>query len=229
MTRLLPAVRLHFVGWRTRFGWPWFTLALALAANLAIFTAIGDDLNDRAVTGGLISIFAVELAFSVQSMTQLMPLALALSLTRRTFYLANSIVMVTRAVAYAVALWACNLVEDATGGWGISLRFFDPFGLAQVGAVRQILVYAAAFIVASYFGVLTGAVYKRWGVIAIFLLSLAVTVLLGAAVVLALSHARAVVDWLSGQSALTLVVGFPLVMALVLALAAYPVLRRTTP
>jgi hypothetical protein len=229
MTRLLSAVRLHFVGWRTRFGWPWATLMLAFAANLAIFTAIGDDLGDRAVTGGLISIFAVEFAFCVQSMTQLMPLALSLSLTRHTFYLANAIVMVTRAVAYAVVLWACNLVEDATGGWGISLHFFGLAGLSQDGAVQQILTYAAAFIVVSYVGILTGAVFKRWGVTAIFLLALAVTVLLGAAMVLALSHARAVIDWFAGQSALTLVIGLPLVVALVLALAAYPVLRRTTP
>ncbi len=231
MSRILAVARLHSVGWPTTIGWPWGILASSFVLNLAIFAGIGGHIPDDPITGGLASIYVVTLIQGVASITQLFPFALGMSTTRRTFYIANSLILLAQSVVFGVLLYLLKLVEDGTGGWGLSLRFFAPPLLAQQNALLQILVYTVPFIVLGFLGICVAGVHTRWGLNGMFTLSIATALLLGGLVALASWQGwwPAIGDWLAGQSTVSLFAGWPMLLALALAGTGYLNLRRATP
>ena len=150
MSRVLRVVRIQLVNAWSVLGMPWAVLGIAFVINLAIFLSIGDAAPpDGRVTGALMSIYVVMLVAHLQTMTQVFPFALGLSVTRRDFFAATALLVTAQSLAYGIVLWLLGLVERATGGWGISLRFFDLPFLAQPNPVLQILVYAVPFLALS--------------------------------------------------------------------------------
>lgn len=231
MTRILSAARIQLIAWPERVRWPWLVLAIAFGANLAIFAAIVDRLTDNPSTGGLASIYIVEMIYCAQSITQVLPFALGLSLTRRSFYAAALLLVVARSTVFGTALWLLKLVEDATNGWGLSLSFFGVGALAQDNPVLQILSYVMLFVLISLVGIIGGVAFKRWGLNGMFtLLSATVVLLVGVVVLLTWQHQWGHVrSWLDGQSSLALIAGWPTVLALGLAGSGFLMIRRATP
>jgi hypothetical protein len=199
---------------------------------VAIFAAIGTQIpQDKYVTGGLASIYIVVLIVSGQAVTQVFPFAMGLSVTRRAYYLATSLLLVAEAVVFAIMLYLFKLLEQATDGWGISLRFFDIPGVAQHNPLLQILVYAVPFLVLGFIGIFCGVVFKRWGLNGVFTLILATVLVLGGLVALVtwLGRWTAVGQWLVDQPTAGLIAGWPALVAAALAGAGYLAIRRATP
>jgi len=124
-----------------------------------------------------------------------------------------------------------KLIEDGTGGWGVSMRFFAVPWIAQSNGFLQFLVFAVPFLVLGFLGVFVGMLVKRWGLAGMFTAGLAAMVVLGAVAAL-LTWLRAwpaIGDWLTGQSAVSLVAGWPMVLAAALAGGGYLAIRRATP
>ena len=230
MKRVLATSRLHLIGWRSSLGWPWAILGISFVVNLAVFASIG-DIPDGAITGGVSSIYIVVLIVWGGAITQVFPFAMALSVTRREFYLATTLVVVAESLGFGLVLFLCKLLEDATGGWGISLRFFAPGFVAQDNPVTQVLVYAVPMLAMSFAGIFCAVVFKRWGLNGVFTLMVAAAVLAGGAVALITRRGwwGAVGHWLVEQPAVSLVAGWPALLAVVLAAAGFLAIRRATP
>jgi hypothetical protein len=231
MNRVLPATRIQLVIWPALVGWPWGIMASSFLINLAIFAAIGDQQPDGSQTGGLLSIYVVVMISASQSITQFFPFALGLSLTRRTFYAATTLLLVAESLLFGVLLYLCKLIEQATDGWGLSMRFFGLPFMDSDNPVSQILIYMVPFTVLGFIGIFAALVMKRWGINGLYVLGIATLFVVGLFVVL-ISWQRqwpAVGNWFADQSALSLFAGWPALLALVLAGVGLLTIRRATP
>ncbi|MEV4759463.1 ABC transporter permease [Micromonospora sp. NPDC049559] len=230
MNRVLAVTRMQLVNWPVTLGWPWGILMASFLANLAIFWSIADTTDQPQSTGAVMSIYIVLLVGYGQVITQFFPFALGLGVTRRAFYAATLLLLVAESLLYGVLLYLCRLLEAATGGWGLSLRFFALPFLVDDNPVAQILIYAVPFTVLGAIGMCSALVFKRWGVNGLFVLGFATIVLGGGAIawVSWQRHWAAIGHWFADQSALTLFAGWPVPLTLVLAGIGYLTIRRAT-
>ncbi|BCJ68476.1 ABC transporter permease [Polymorphospora rubra] len=230
MNRVLPAARLQLVTWRNMVGWPWGILAASFAVNVAFYASMG-DLGRTTVTGGLVCIYMVLLVALVQSVTQWFPFALGLGVTRRAFYLSHLLLLAAQALLYAVVLYLLGVVEAATGGWWIELRFFGIPGLFLDNPVLQLLAYAVPFLLLGTLGTAVGVVFKRWGTTGLFVLGLFGILVGGALATLVTWQGwwAAIGSWFAGQGPAVLILGWPALLSLLLVAVTYPMIRRATP
>jgi hypothetical protein len=228
MNRVLSVARVHLVP-GVVLAWPWAILASSFAVNLIIFGALGDSVGNH-TTGGLASIYIVMSIFCAQSVAQMFPYALGMSVSRRTFYLATSLVTIGLSLAYAIVLFGLRQLERATDGWGIHLHFFDLGFLATGDPVTQILAYAAPFLAVGFFGMFFAAVHRRWGSLGVFaLLVVGIAGFGGGSALLTLHHNwSSVWAWFERQSTVALLIGWPAAIAVVFALAGWIPMRRAT-
>ncbi len=155
MKRTLAIARIHTVNLATLLGWPLGILAMVFGANYVIYLMV-DTLAtggvEVKVTGALASIYFVVAVSHLQSITQVFGFALGLGATRRAFYEATALVAVVQAVVLGLVVTLLAALERATGGWGMSLRFFNfPF-LEAENPFLQWLVYTVPFVALSALG-----------------------------------------------------------------------------
>lgn len=230
MSRVVNVARIQTVAWRSALGWPWGILAIAFTANLAIFGSMGGA-PDSTTTGGLMSIYVVFFISYIQSMTQVLPFAIGLSVSRRTFYVSTALLAIGQSLAYGVVLCLLRLLEDASGGWGMSLEFFGIPYLVHENPVAQVAAYSVPFLLLAFVGVFVGVLHKRWGSNGVLTLCAGVVALVGALVFLVTWQQRwpTVGRWLVDASPLAMVAGWPLLVTLALAASGYILIRRTVP
>lgn len=230
MRRLLPVIRVQLVGWPNTLGFPWLLLTLIFGVNYAIFLAIG-EVEDGPKTGAVVSIYIVMFVAAINSITQLFPFTMALSVIRRTFYLAVSLLLLVESVLFGTALYLCALLEDATGGWGLGLEFFGLGFLDQDNPLLQILVYTVPFIALGFLGIFIAVYYKRFGMTGMYLLVICKLLVLGALALLAtwLDLWSGIGRWLGDQPTAAWFAGWPALLAALLAGAGYATIRRVTP
>ncbi|SFT32494.1 hypothetical protein SAMN05660657_00003 [Geodermatophilus amargosae] len=232
MNRVLAAARLHTMNPLLTIGIPWGIALLSFAINLPIWALTGaSDQPGGGITGGVVSLYITVLVVFVQSATQLLPFAMGMSLSRRTFYLGTALAALALSLLYGVVLSALTAVENATGGWGVRLNFWAPGSFDVGNAALQVVVSGAPMLAAAFVGVAIGVVMKRWGPTGLWSLVVASIVVLGGLAIL-VSWRRAWGDvgtWLVDQSMLTLAVAIPLVLALATAGLSYAGLRRVVP
>lgn len=230
MSRVLAATRVQLITWPALVGWPWGILLSSFVINLMVFAVIADEIPDDPTTGGLASIYVVTMIGAAQAITQFFPFSLGLSLTRRTFYAATSLLLVAEALVFGVLLYLCKVVEEATGGWGMSLRFFGLPFLSSDNPLAQILIYVVPFVLVGYLGICVALVLKRWGVSGLYVLGIGLLGVLGLLVVLVTwQHWWAAIGrWFADQSTLSLFAGWPALLTLLLAGAGLLMIRRAT-
>ncbi len=211
---------------------PWFILGLSFVVNLTIF-AVGQSAIEPAarVTGGLSSIYVLAVIANLQTWTQTFPLALGLSITRRSFLGGIGIVMIAQSMLVGLGLLALKGIEIATSGWGLSVRFFALPYVSQDSVIAQFLVYALPYLALSALGSAIGVVFKRWGQLGMYAVMAGTIVLGGGAVSLATWRDwwTGIGDFLSGTDSMTLMTAYPALIALALAGATFVVARRATP
>ena len=233
MNRILAATRLHLVHPLVALGVPWLVGAVSFVINWAVWRIVdirslqGDD----GFTGGVSALYITVLVVFVQAVTQLMPFAMGISLSRRSFFLGTCLVGVGMSLGYGVALAALDVVESATDGWGVGLQFWTPVPLDVDGFLPQVAVSAGPMLALIAAGAGMGVVAKRWGPSGVWGLIIGSIVALGGTAVL-VTWLRAWTDlgrWLADQSQLTLAVGLPLALAIALGALAYAGIRRVVP
>ena len=232
MNRVVAAARLHLMNPLQIIGIPWGIALLSFAINLPIWALTpASDQPGGGVTGGVISLYITVLVVYIQSVTQLMPFAMGMSLSRRTFYLGTVLIAVVTALGYGLALSALTAVEDATGGWGVRLNFWSPGPFDVDNAALQVVVSGAPMLAAAFVGVAIGVVVKRWGPTGLWTLVVGAIALFGSLAIL-ISWRRAWGDvgtWLVDQSMVTLAVTIPVVLALATAALSFAGIRRVVP
>jgi hypothetical protein len=233
MNRVLAAARLQLVHPMAILGVPWMVGALSFAINWAVWRIVdirsleGED----GFTGGVLALYITVLIVFVQAVTQLMPFAMGISLSRRSYFLGTCLVGVGMALGFGAILAVLDAVEAATGGWGVGLQFWTPPPVDVDGFLPQVAVSGAPMLALIAAGVGMGVVTKRWGPNGVWGLIIGGIVVLGGAAVL-VTWMRAWTDlgrWLIDQSVMTLAVGLPLALAFVLALLAFAGIRRVVP
>jgi hypothetical protein len=232
MSPTLAVVRLQFVNWRLGLGMPVGILTLVLGLNLALFGSMGDVIPpDGRMTGGVLSIYIVVGVGFLQTMTQLFAFALGLSVTRRAFYAGVALVVAAEAIGFGTLLLLLNLIERATGGWGLGLHFFALDFLTVDDPLLQWLVLVVPFLAFAALGVFTGVVFKRWGQAGAYVMSIAFAVAVTGAALLFTWQGwwSAVGTWFAGQSTPALFAGYPLVLALLLGAGGWLAIRRAIP
>ncbi|MGY1737802.1 hypothetical protein [Geodermatophilus sp. SYSU D00684] len=161
----------------------------------------------------------------------MLPFAMGMSLSRRTFYRGTAVVAVGSALAYGVVLATLVAIEDATGGWGVRLNFWAPGKLDVDNWALQVVVSGAPMLAAAFLGVAFGVVTKRWGQLGLWSLVVGGILLFGGLAIL-VSWQRAWGDvgtWLTEQSMLTLAVLVPAALGVIAAALSFAGLRRIVP
>lgn len=228
--RVLALIRMLVATWAMATLFPLGIMGSSFAINLLIFAAIRGQV-DEPVTGGLASLYVTQLIFCAIGIHQNFSFAVGLNASRRSYYSAAVLVALAQSLAFGVFLYGCGLVERATGGWGLSVRFFDPLPLTHSGSPVSILVYAVPLALMSAAGLFIGAVAKRWGEIGMFLLSILSIVVVGGLVALItyLDGWSSVWSRLDGRSWVSIAVGWSLIPTAAAVAAGWLVVRRATP
>jgi hypothetical protein len=193
---------------------------------------MGDDMPDEnRATGGIVSIYIMQIIMCSIALSQVFSFAVGLNVTRRTFYLAQSLVVICQSLLYGVLLYVLDVVEQLTNGWGIHMTYFS-LGTAVDGySPLSIVIYAVPMVLCSYVGLFYGVIAKRWGNAGVIWASVLAGVGPG--------HGRraghplrrwpSVASWLQGQSGLVLAAGWTLLPLVALAGGGYALLRRAIP
>ena len=231
MDRVLSAARLHLLRPLSTYGVLWLIVGASFVLNLFVWSITAVRESESAGTGGLISLYVTILVIHVMAMTQLLPFAMGMGLSRRSFYLGTALAAAVQAVVYGIALTALAAVEDATGGWGLNLQFWGPPVLDTGNAFLQVLVYAVPALAFAAVGAGFGVVWKRWAAPGMY--GLIIGLLVVATGVLALigwlDAWREVGAWFVDRSLVTLGVGLPAAVAAVVGALTFTGLRRVVP
>lgn len=230
MNRIRQVVRLQTPAWPHILGWTWTMMAVAFGLNLLGFMANYDPTDGVTTTGGLVSLYGVAIAMATVSVTQIFPYALGMSVTRREFYLAWSLLAVVQSVVYALVLCLLRAVEQATGYWGMGMRYFSLPFMDDANPMLLLLGYAVPMLVVTHLGILLGTLYLRWGTTGVLAsLTLAFTALgLAAALITWTRQWDAIGRWLLDQSPTALLAGWPVLVAAAFAVGGYRLIRRAT-
>jgi hypothetical protein len=231
MDRALKAARLHLINPLVILGIPWLVVAISFAINVAIWALTPAGEQDGGFTGGVLALYITVLVVYVQAVTQLLPFAMGVSLSRRTFYLGTALVAVVQSLGYGIAIAVLVAIENATGGWGSGLDYWAPGPFEVDNFLLQILTSGAPMLAFTFIGVGIGIVHKRWGQAGTWGLIIATMVVFGGLAILIswLDAWGAVGSWFADQSLVTLTVGLPAAIALVAALVSFPGIRRVVP
>ena len=158
-----------------------------------------------------------------------MPFALALGVSRRSFYAGTALVALAVAAVYGLALTVLQLIERGTGGWGLNLHFFRvPYLLAGPWYLSWLTSFVGLALMLAW-GMWFGIVYRRWSVVGL-LSFIAVQVLALTAVLLIIAGANA---WHSVSRFFTTLTiegltGLLALLTVVLLAGGYATVRRLT-
>lgn len=193
--RIRNVVQLHTVNRLQAFGWPLIimmmslTLVLIIGAiilNVASGTGEADLADARSGmntgmqwNGAIFALLGPLIGFGFTAMGQYFPLALGLGLTRREFAAGTALVFVGNAAFYAAIVTIGKVIEVATGGFGLGVRFFDV-AYTGLGEWWQTLAQTFLLILSVMLvGAAITTAFHRWGqsFLWIFWIALAVVVL----------------------------------------------------
>ncbi|MCF6746642.1 hypothetical protein E9529_20665 [Blastococcus sp. KM273128] len=231
MSRVLQVARLHLVNPLVSLGIPWLVVSISFAINLAVWhlTPAGED--DGGFSGGVLALYITALVVYIQSVTHLLPFAMGLSISRRTFYLGTALFALAQSLYYGIALATLVAIENATGGWGAGLSYWAPGPFEVDNFFLQVLTSGAPMLAFISVGVGMGVVHQRWGQAGTWGLIIGTMTLFGGLgiVITWLEAWGSVGAWFGEQSTATLTIALPTAVALVVALASFPGIRRVVP
>ena len=162
MSTLVNVCRYHLVQRLNYMALPWAVLGFAFAVDVAILALTPAGHSSHRYVGGLAAIFVLLFVLGLQSVARSVPFGLALGLSRRSYYLGTVGLALTLAAVYGLALTVLQVVERATGGWGMKMGFFRvPYILQGPWYLTWLTSFVALALLFVY-GMWFGLVYRRW-------------------------------------------------------------------
>jgi hypothetical protein len=229
MTTWIKVARFHLVD-RTSFtALPWAVLAFDFLVWLALAASAGGGHSAQVPTAALAAIYVFFFIAGTLSMFRSLPFAFALGVSRRSYYAGTALLAVSLAAVYGLALAVLQVIEQATGGWGVGLHFFR---VAYILPGPWYLTWLTSFVLLTLMfvcGMWFGVVYRRWNLIGLlaFVAALAIIVVVGVVIT---SHAHAwpaIGHFFTTLSAAGLT-GLLAVLAIGLLAGGYTTMRRVT-
>ena len=169
--RTRSVIDMHVVNRMQAFGWPPIIAAIGLAVVLAVGAIVGSQgpearegmYDGMTWSGAIFALLGPLIGYGFTSMGQYFPLALGLGLTRREFAAGVSVMFLANAVVYSVLITIGKIIEVATGGFGLQIRFFDVV-YTGTGPAWQTLIQTFLFIsTALFLGAAITAAFLRFG------------------------------------------------------------------
>ncbi len=112
--------------------------------------------------GYLFSFFIYFAVLGMQSIGRL-PFGLMLGASRRSFYSGTALLGMALALVSGLVLTTLQAIERATGGWGLSMRFFRVPYLLNGPWYATWLTSAVGLFALFVYGMWYGIVHSRWG------------------------------------------------------------------
>jgi hypothetical protein len=169
---------------------PWLVLGLDLLIILAIVFGSSPSPGHAVYVGALSGIYVVLIVTGALSVGRQLPFALALGVSRRSFYAGTALLALALAGVYGLALTLLQLIERGTGGWGMNLHFFRvPYLLSGPWYLSWLTSFVGLALMLAW-GMWFGIVYRRWNLAGLLgFIAAQVAVLLLALLAIGASHA----------------------------------------
>jgi hypothetical protein len=189
----VKVARFHLVDRLSFTTLPWGVQAFQFALWLLLIAGAGGAGGHPVpVPGPGAVIYLVFFVLGVLSVVRSLPFAFALGVSRRSYYTGTVLLAVGLSAAYGLALALLQVIERATGGWGMNLYFFR---IAYILAGPWYLTWLTAFILLAVtfaYGMWHGLVYQRWNLIGVVgLIAAQAIIAVAVAVVVAAAQAHA--------------------------------------
>jgi hypothetical protein len=162
---------------------------LALPFILTFSFAVGAVTAGRRpghdAAGYLIGIFLYFAILGMQTVGRSLPFGLTLGASRRSFYSGTALAGMAVALVSGLVLAVLQAIERATGGWGLSMRFFRVPYVLNGPWYATWLTSAVGMFALFVYGMWYGIVNHRWGPIGVlaFIAAQALVVVAGVVVV----------------------------------------------
>lgn len=113
--------------------------------------------------GYLSGFFVYFFAQGLQTVVRSLPFSLMLGTSRRSFHSGTALLGMALAVVSGLVLTVLQEIERATGGWGLSMRFFRVPYLLNGPWYATWLTAAVVLFALFVYGMWYGIVHSRWG------------------------------------------------------------------
>jgi hypothetical protein len=141
---------------------PWGILTLDFPLSFVIFANVPHHHGQALYAGALSAIYVVLIVSGALNISRQLPFALALGVSRRSFYTGAALLVVALSAVYGLALTVLQLIERGTGGWGLNLHFFRvPYLLAGPWYLSWLTSSVCLALMLAW-GMWFGIVYRRW-------------------------------------------------------------------
>jgi hypothetical protein len=170
---------------------PWLILALDFLITAVIVAEYPGRHGHAAYAGALSAIYIYLIVTGAVGMAVQLPFALALGVSRRSFYAGTTLLALAIAAVYGLGLTLLQLIERGTGGWGLNMYFFRvPYLLSGPWYLSWLTSFVGLALMLAW-GMWFGIVYRRWNLMGL-LSFIAVQILALLAVLLIIGQAD---DW----------------------------------
>lgn len=235
--RIRSVLTLHSANRFTFFGLPFLIMGLAFAIMITIGLVAHFNVSPEGQrqmyegmgwNGAIFSYLGPLMGFGFTAMGQYFALATGLGITRREFAAGTALVFLFQSLVFAAATAIGKTIEVATGGWGLSIRFFD---VNYTGVGSGWVTFAQTFLLITmlmFVGAAIMTAFLRWGQTFLWLFFIALAVV-GVAIVGAALLRPAFASWLLDVALMGWVPWMAVVVAVALLSAAvwFALVRRT--
>jgi hypothetical protein len=208
---------------------PWGVLGFDFLIWLLLAAAAGGGPSAPIPSGAILAIYVFFAIAGALSIFRSLPFAFALGIGRRSYYAGTTLLAITLAAIYGLALSVLAVIERVSDGWGDGLHFFR---VAYILAGPWYLDWLTSFVVLSllfFYGMWFGLVYRRWNVLGLlaFVAGQVLALVIGAAIADSDQAWPAIGRFFTtiGAAGLT---GLLAVLAVLLLTGGYATMRRVT-
>ena len=163
MSTLVNVARYHLVDRMTFVALPWGIMAFSFLVNVVVSATVPTG-PQGIYTGGLATIYVFLLVCGALIMTRSLPFGLMLGISRRSYYLGTTLLVVALSVVYGLGLTLLQLIERATDGWGLRLHFFRIPWIMDGPWYQTWLTSFVLLVLFFLYGMWYGLVFRRWSV-----------------------------------------------------------------
>ena len=208
---------------------PWMILGLDLVINLLIIAGIPSTPGTQHYVGALAAIYIFVVIYAAIVIYRNLPAALALGVSRRSLYLGTALFFLAQAAVNSAGLTILQLIERATGGWGITMHFFRvPYLFDGPWYLTWLTSFVGLTLMGTW-GIWFGLVYRRWSVIGLVGFSAAQALIIALIIVIAARvNAWSSIAHFFTTLTITGLTGMLAALTVVLLAGGYTTIRRVT-
>ncbi|GAA4606793.1 hypothetical protein GCM10023195_24990 [Actinoallomurus liliacearum] len=142
---------------------PWVWAAFGFILDVVILRLTPAGHTDHRWVGGLAAAFLVVLIVGAQSVARALPFALTLGVSRRAYFLGVTALALALAVCFGLVVAVGQILERATGGWGLHMAYFRVPYLLDGPWYLSWLTATTTFVLLFVYGMWYGLVHRRAG------------------------------------------------------------------